>query len=201
MILLLRNCIDCADKTFFFRSEHRNLKLFGNFNQENASAASKAAELLKIPPKIINEVLENFEGIDGRTTTYEFNGSKIIIGKTDNSDAAAAVFNEAKMDVIIIGTPRRNEKWRYNILKEVSNANPSLVVLFPGLDSTTDTAKQILLDEGYNGDICILNEVSEVVELISKCTENYKTIFIGGNGQKKIMSIQNALNEISCRKH
>jgi len=49
----------------------------------------------------------------------------------------AAVFNEAKMDVIIIGTPRKNEKHRYSILKEVKDAKPDLVVLFPGLDNTT----------------------------------------------------------------
>ena len=52
----------------------------------------------------------------------------------------------------------------YNILKEVKNAKPNLVVLFPGLDNTTDTAKEILETEGYKGKICILDEVSEVVE-------------------------------------
>jgi UDP-N-acetylmuramoylalanine--D-glutamate ligase len=195
--VLLRSCIKCADKTFFFGNNHRDLKVFGTFNQENASGAFKAAELLGVTPNLINEVLRNFQGVDGRTTTINLNGSRIIIGKTDNSDAAAAVFNEAKMDVIIIGTPRKDEKWRYDILKEVSHAKPSLVVLFPGLDSTTDTAQEILNIEGYNGDVCILKEVSEVVELALKCTKKYKNIFIGGNGQKKIMAIQNALNEVS----
>ncbi len=101
------------------------------------------------------------------------------------------------MDVIIIGTPRTNEEHRYSILKEVNNANPDLVVLFPGLSNTTVKAKEILKAEGYCGEICILNEVSEVVELTLKCTSKYKTIFIGGNGQKKIMSIQKVLNEVS----
>jgi len=199
--VLLRSCVNCADKTFFFGSDHRDLKLFGNFNQENASAAFKSTELLGVPSKLINEVLRNFKEIDGRTTTINFNRSRIIIGKTDNSDAAAAVFNESKIDVIIIGTPRKNEKWRYNILKEVSNAKPSLVVLFPGLDSTTDTAKKILHSYGYIGDIFILEAVSEIVELALKCTKKYKTIFIGGNGQKKIISIQNALNNVSSSKY
>ena len=58
--------------------------------------------------------------------TINFDYSKIVIGKTDNPDAAAAVFNGAKMDIIIIGTPTKNEKYRYNILKEVINANPDL---------------------------------------------------------------------------
>ena len=75
--------------------------------------------------------------------------------------------------------------------------NQNLVVLFPGLDNTTEVAKEILETEGYTGKICILDEVSKVVELALNCTKKYKNIFIGGNGQKKIMSIQNTLNEIS----
>jgi UDP-N-acetylmuramoylalanine--D-glutamate ligase len=192
---LLVNCADCADKTYFFGSDNRKLKLFGEFNQENASAAFKAAELLGLPPILINNVLNDFNGVQGRTTTINFRGSRIIIGKTDNQNAAAAVLNEAKMDVIIIGTPRKEEKYRYNILKEVVKAKPSLVLLFPGLDNTTDTAKEILRSEGYNGDVCILKEISEIVEFVLKCTQNYKNIFIGGNGQKMIMSIQKTLEE------
>ena len=194
---LLMKCVDCANKTFLFDSNHRELKLFGEFNQENASGAFKAAEILGIYPKFINNVLSNFNNVKGRTISINFRNSKIIIGKTDNSDAVAAVFNEAKMDVIIIGTPRKNEKHRYSILKEVKDAKPDLVVLFPGLDNTTDMAKEILEAEGYNGKICILDEVSQVVEFALNCTKKYKNIFIGGNGQKKIISLQNALNEIS----
>ena len=192
---LLMKCVDCANKTFLFDSNHRELKLFGEFNQENASGAFKAAEILGIYPKFINNVLSNFNNVKGRTISINFRNSKIIIG--DNSDAVAAVFNEAKMDVIIIGTPRKNEKHRYSILKEVKDAKPDLVVLFPGLDNTTDMAKEILEAEGYNGKICILDEVSQVVEFALNCTKKYKNIFIGGNGQKKIISLQNALNEIS----
>jgi len=49
-------------------------------------------------------------------------------------------------------------------------------------------AKEILEAEGYNGKICILDEVSQVVEFALNCTKKYKNIFIGGNGQKKIIS-------------
>jgi len=45
-------CVDCANKTFLFDSNHRELKLFGEFNQENASGAFKAAEILGIYPKL-----------------------------------------------------------------------------------------------------------------------------------------------------
>jgi UDP-N-acetylmuramoylalanine--D-glutamate ligase len=194
---LLIKCSKCGVKTFLFDQNHRNLKLFGEFNQKNASGAFKAAELLGLSPKFINKVLSGFNAVEGRTTSLNFNNSKIIIGKTDNPDAAAAVFNEAKMDIIIIGTPRKNEEHRFRILKEVKNAKPKFVVLFPGLDNTTDKAQEILRLEGYNGEICIINEVSDVVDLALKCVKNYKNIFIGGNGQKKIMSIQNALNQVS----
>ena len=169
------------------------MKLFGEFNQENASAAFKAAEILGVSPILINKVLRNFNGVEGRTKTIDFEKSRIFIGKTDNPDAAAAVFNESKMDVIIIGTPRRDEEYRYNILKEVSKTKPTIVVLFPGLDSTTDVAEKILKDEGYDGDIYILNEASEVVEIAYKFTKKYNNIFIGGNGQKTITYIQKKL--------
>ena len=195
--VLLSSCDGCADETFFFGSDYRKLKLFGTYNQENASGAFKVSELLGVSPKLINEVLGDFNGVEGRTITINFKDSMIIVGKTDNPDAAAAVFNEAKMDVIIIGTPRKDEKCRYNILKEVSKANPSLVVLFPGLDSTTDIAQEILRAEGYGGNIYVLKEVSEVVDLAINCTKKYRNIFIGGNGQKKIMYIQKALHELS----
>jgi UDP-N-acetylmuramoylalanine--D-glutamate ligase len=193
----LTKCADCADNTSFFGSDHRKLKLFGKFNQENASGAFRVAEILGISSKLTNEVLSNFNGVEGRTKTINFENSRIIIGKTDNPDAVAAVFNEAKMDIIIIGTPRKSEKYRYNILKEVSNAKPELVVLYPGLDNTTYIAEKILRAEGYEGDVSVLNEVSEVVELALNCTKKYKNIFIGGNGQKKIMYIQKTLNRLS----
>jgi len=195
--VLLSRCDGCADETFFFGSDHIKLKLFGTFNQENASGAFKVSELLGVSPEVINEVLADFNGVEGRTININFENSRIIVGKTDNLDAAAAVFNEAKMDVIILGTPRKDEKWRYNILEEVSKAKPSLVVLFPGLDSTTDVAEEILRANGYKGDICILKEVSEVIDLAMKCTKNYRNIFIGGNGQKKIIYLQKALHRLS----
>jgi UDP-N-acetylmuramoylalanine--D-glutamate ligase len=195
--VMLINCADCADETFFYGSNKLKLKIFGTFNEENASGAIKVAELLGISPKLSKDVLNNFNMVDGRTTTINFNKTNIIIGKTDNPHAAAAVFNEVRMDVIIIGTPRKDENWRFEILKEVSNSNPDIVVLFPGLDSTTDTAKRILRSNGYHGDIYIVKEVSEVVEFVLKCIENHESVFIGGNGQKKIMAIQKALVELS----
>ncbi|MBZ2165547.1 Mur ligase family protein [Methanobacterium spitsbergense] len=195
--ILLKSCADCANETFFFGPYTGKLKLFGVFNRDNASGASKVAEILKIPTKLIEDVLSNFIIVEGRTTTISYKGAQIIIGKTDNPDAAAAVFSEAHMDVIMVGTPRKGEICRYNILKEVSNANPSLVVLFPGLDNTTNNALKILRDEGYEGEVCIVTKVTDIVDLTVKCTAKYKNIFIGGNGQKKIMCLQKALFELS----
>ena len=193
MMQCLKNVNIVVRKHISLISEHRNLKLFGSFNQENAAGASKVAELLGVSQKLITQVLSSFNGVDGRTTTFKLNGSDIIIGKTDNPDAAAAVFDEVSIDVMVIGTPRRHEKYRYNILKEVSNANPDIVVLFPGLDSTTSTAQAILKSNGYNGIIIIVEDISELVNIILDFTNKYQNIFIGGNGQERIMSIQHCL--------
>lgn len=193
---LLNKCSKCADKTTLFNAEERELKLFGKFNLENASAASKVAESIGISPKITETVLTNFNGVDGRTMTINLDGSLIIIGKTDNPDAAAAVFREVKVDAMIIGTPRRDEPWRYGILNEVKDANPSIVFLFPGLDNTTEVAKDFLLKNGFKGRICIINDVPEIVKAAVDSAKIYKNIFIGGNGQKKILMVQNALNKL-----
>jgi len=186
----LKKCEECGQRTYFFDNEHRDLKLFGSFNQENASGAFKVAEVLGIDKSLINHVLSNFEGVEGRTKTLKINDSNVIIGKTDNPDAAAAVFSEVSIDVMLIGTPRRNEKFRFNILKEVSKANPAIVILFPGLDNTTSIAQEILKSEGYQGIIKIVDDTSELVDIVLNFTKTHHNIFIGGNGQEKIMSIQ-----------
>lgn len=187
---------DNPNNVYFFDSKIRDLKLFGSFNQENASGAFKVAELMGVEPNIINDVLSNFKAVEGRTITMNLNGSQIIIGKTDNPDSTAAVLNETQPDLVVIGTPRKNEKFRYNILKEVASEDPSLVVLFPGLDDTTEFARESLIDFGYAGPIIIEENMSALVDLVLSYTENYGTIFIGGNGQAKIMSLQSSLLQL-----
>jgi UDP-N-acetylmuramoylalanine--D-glutamate ligase len=189
--------VGCKTKNaHFFDTEVRDLKLFGNFNQENASGAFKVATLLGVEPKLINDVLSNFEAVEGRTRTLKLNGSEIIIGKTDNPDSTAAVLCEAQPDIVIIGTPRRTEKFRYNILKEVAMADPSEVVLFPGLDDTTEFARNALMNFGYKGKIIITEDMSSLIDLVLDYTENNGKIFIGGNGQAKIMSLQSSLLQL-----
>lgn len=190
---------DCADETFFFDRYSGELNIFGEFNRQNAAAALNAVKILKIPEKDAEEALKNFRGVEGRTSTLKIQGSNVVIGKTDNVDATAAVFNEVKFDVIVIGTPRKGENCRFNTLKEVSRVNPQIAAIFPGLDNTTDLALEVLVDSGYGGRIEVLKNVEEVVNFTLTCVEHYKNIFIGGNGQKRLIEIQNALyKRLSC---
>ncbi len=184
-------------QTFFFGNGHRNLKLFGQYNLQNAAAAAKVAQFLEIPEDNIDEALKNFEGVKGRSTTLNISGCNFVVGKTDNSNAASAVLNELKFDVVMIGTPRENETCRYDILKEVSEVNPEVVVLFPGLEDTTDIALEKLKKEGYNGDIKIIKDTSMIMNFAIECSEKYQNIFIGGNGQDKLIGIQKALQRVS----
>lgn len=191
---LLKGCK--SQNVQYFDAEVRDLKLFGKFNQENASGAFKVATILGVEPELVNDVLSNFEAVEGRTRTFKLNGSEIIIGKTDNPDSTSAVLSEAQPNIIIIGTPRRNEKFRYNILKEVAIADPSEVVLFPGLDDTTEFAREALVNFGYKGTIIVTEDMSNLVDLVLDYTENNGKIFIGGNGQAKIMSLQSSLLQL-----
>lgn len=184
---------DYPSKTYFFDNMDGSINLFGQFNLQNAAAAEKVGQLLDISRNEIYEALREFKGVKGRTATLNISGCKIIVGKTDNVDAVSAVFNELDYDVIIVGTPRENESCRFEILKEVARANPEVVVLFPGLEDTTSIAFEKLINEGYEGDIQIMESTTDIVDFTVECSKKYKNIFIGGNGQEKLIKIQETL--------
>jgi UDP-N-acetylmuramoylalanine--D-glutamate ligase len=184
-------------KTYYFDTYPGELELFGNFNRQNAAAAAKVGEILDIPENIVDDSLSSFKPVSGRITEIKFGKSKIIIGKTDNISALNAVLNEIKIDTAILGTPREHEYWRFDIFKEISHHNPRLVGLFPGLDNTTAKAVKILREEGYNGTLKVFNNQREVIDFITGQNENYQNIFIGGNGQAKIMEIKKFFDGIS----
>ncbi len=191
----LLNLNDCAAETFFFNRYDGALKVFGEFNRQNAAAALNTSKILDINNEDITEALKNFKGVKGRTTTFQLQGSMVVIGKTDNIDATSAVFNESNFDVIIMGTPRKGEICRFDILNEVAKINPHIVALFPGLDNTTKIAIEILRKDGYKGEIKDLSNVDQVVNFTLQCAKQYKNIFIGGNGQQRLIEIQNSLHK------
>ena len=190
---LLTQIKEYPSETFFFENMKGNLNLFGEFNLQNAAAAEKVAQFLDISQSDIYEALEEFKGVKGRSATLNIAGCNIIVGKTDNIDAAEAVFNEKDFDIITIGTPRENETCRFEILKEVARANPRTVVLFPGLEDTTDLAFEKLISEGYEGNIEIMESTEDIIDFTIENSEKYKNIFIGGNGQEKLIKIQETL--------
>lgn len=191
----LRNLGDCADETLFFEEYAGKLNVFGKFNRQNAGAASEIGKILGATSDDITTALGDFKGVEGRTKLLEVHGSRVLIGKTDNADATSAVLTETPFDVVMIGTPRKGELCRFDTLREVSKANPSVLALFPGLDDTVDAALKILKNTGYSGEVKILEDVSEVVDFTLKLTkvEPGISIFIGGNGQDKITEIQKKL--------
>ncbi|SCG84976.1 Mur ligase family protein [Methanobacterium congolense] len=191
----LRNLGDCADETLFFEEYAGKLNVFGKFNRQNAGAASEIGKILGATSDDITTALGDFKGVEGRTKLLEVHGSRVLIGKTDNADATSAVLTETHFDVVMIGTPRKGELCRFDTLRKVSKANPSVLALFPGLDDTVDAALKILKNTGYSGEVKILEDVSEVVDFTLKLTkvEPGISIFIGGNGQDKITEIQKKL--------
>ncbi len=193
---LLSNMGNYANKTYFFDHYRGKLNLYGEFNRQNAAAAAAVAEILNIPIENINKSLKSFKPVPGRINELNIGKSKIVIGKTDNISAITAVFSEEKFDLIILGTPRQNEYWRYDIFEEASKINPQLIGLFPGLDNTTTQAEELLIKKGYNGHIKILNDITEVVEFTIGWIKKDSTIFIGGNGQDKIMKIREILEKL-----
>lgn len=184
-------------KPNFFDTYNGKLNLIGKYNRMNAGAAFTASKILNIPEDKICESLSSFKPVDGRITELKLGDSRIIIGKTDNVSAVTAVFQETKFDLAILGTPRREEYWRFDIFIEVANFNPPYIVLFPGLDDTTSQAKEILEKNSYKGKIRVSEDIFEIVDFISTNHGKYRTIFIGGNGQDKIIQIKRILKGIS----
>ena len=189
---------EIAEEIHFFTKIPYKLNLFGEFNRENAAAASKAAKIIGIPDETIETALKEFSVLPGRATIIDLPHSQIVVGKTDNADAAAAVLNEADFPVIILGTPRKGEICRLEIFREASKTNSKIIAIFPGLDNTQDDVRKVLEEEKYPGVIHNLSNVEEVVEFALKCSEKYFNVFIGGNGQRKIIEITESLKAISA---
>jgi UDP-N-acetylmuramoylalanine--D-glutamate ligase len=193
----LKNKSFLKGKPNFFDTYNGKLNLIGKYNRMNAGAAFTVSKILNIPEDKICESLSSFKPVDGRITELKLGDSRIIIGKTDNVSAVTAVFQETKFDLAILGTPRREEYWRFDIFIELANFNPPYIVLFPGLDDTTSQAKEILEKNSYKGKIRVSEDIFEIVDFISTNHGKYRTIFIGGNGQDKITQIKRILKGIS----
>ena len=155
---------------------------------------------IKIPKDIIKSTLYDFKAVEGRMDVYKINNADVYIGKTDNSDALASVLAENDFYALFIGTPRRNEEHRLDILDVAVKYNPEVIVLFPGLDDTLDIAIFRLNSLGYMGNIITVNTLDQIIELVAEYSHE-DAIFIGGNGQDTIIDIQERIKLISEKLH
>jgi UDP-N-acetylmuramoylalanine--D-glutamate ligase len=170
------------------------LKLFGKFNRLNGGLASSIAEYLNIDFKIIKETLENFKPVEGRLKLINLNNSNIFIGKTDNVHATENILNDIKkLDIAFIGSPRLKETHRLAILDCVVKHNPKKIILFKGLSDFFDLSMERLKLLNYKGDIILSNSTEKTLKLALDFTKYNYNIFIGGNGQEKIVELQRLL--------
>lgn len=184
-----------ADKTnsTFFDIYPEKINIFGKFNLRNAHAAYKVGKYLDINENIIKHSLSTFKTVEGRTLQLTYNDKSIVIGKTDNVDALKAVLEEEHFNTLIIGTPRKNETCRYNILDYISNYKADTLIIFPGLEDTTYDYVTYLNKLNYTRDVLVLKDINNIIHYIN--TQELGKIFIGGNGQSKITQITNILLE------
>lgn len=182
---------DCSSKTLLFDSYNGELNLFGSFNLQNADAARIACDELGVSNRKIIRALETFTSVEGRTIKLNYGSNEIVSGKTDNVDALKAVLDEERFDTLVIGTPRKHETCRFNILDYVKKYSPDTLIIFPGLDDTTYDYVQYLNKLGYHKDLRVIKNIEDIIKYIE--TLNNKKIFIGGNGQSKITLITSKL--------
>ncbi|BAW31523.1 MAG TPA: Mur ligase family protein [Methanothermobacter sp.] len=178
-------------KTILYKSYNGKLRLFGEFNRLNAGAAAKAAKILGAPKKIIDSALEDFKPPRGRVQKYKFNNTNIIIGKADNPSAMKSILKETDFEIIFLGTPRKDEKWRFETIQEIAEKPPETLILFPGLEDTTDIALEYA--KNLPSKILIAKDTDEILKLLERFIGEYHRIFIGGNGQDKIIEIQDKI--------
>ncbi|MBC7101508.1 MAG: UDP-N-acetylmuramyl peptide synthase [Methanobacteriales archaeon] len=180
--------------SILYSAYNGKLKLFGKFNKLNAGAAAEAARLLGAPESIINSTLGDFEAPKGRIKNYKFNDANIIIGKIDNPSAMKTILQETDFDIIFLGTPRKNEDWRFETLQEIGKKPPKILVLFPGLEDTVN----ISLEHAKNlpSKVLTAKDTNEIIKLLKSLSRKYKRILIGGNGQKKIIKIQEGIEKM-----
>lgn len=187
---------ESASKTIPYFAYQDEIKLIGKFNLLNAGLAMAITRELKIPKDVIRSTLHNFSAVEGRLDVYKINDADVYVGKTDNSDALASVLVEKDFYAIFIGTPRRNEEHRLDILDVAVKYNPEVIVLFPGLDDTLDMAIYRLNSLGYMGNIITVNTLDEIIELVAEYSHE-EAILIGGNGQDTLINIQERIKLIS----
>lgn len=187
---------ESANRTIPYFEYQDELQVFGKFNLLNAGLATAIARELKVPKDVIRDTLSNFKAVEGRLDVYKINNASVYVGKTDNSDALASVLSEKDFYAIFIGTPRRNEEHRLDILDVAVKYNPEVIVLFPGLDDTLDMAIYRLNLLGYGGNIIAVNSLDEIIELVAEYSHE-DAILIGGNGQETIIDIQERIKLIS----
>lgn len=186
-------------KISLFSLSDYNLSVFGQFNKANADLAEKITSKISINKPIIKSALESFKPVKGRTQVYRLFDSHIYVGKTDNADAIKSILDELNFYATFIGTPNKGEINRLDILNEVCLHNPNVIVLFPGLDDTIDEAVLRLESIEYEGKIEVARTIDEIVEFLAEYSHE-KYILIGGNGQNKIIEIQERLEQLckSC---
>lgn len=180
-----------TDSSVLFDKYEGNLNLFGEFNYKNADAAYKLASELGISDESIFKSLESFEAVGGRTVEFNFDGHRVISGKTDNIDALKAVLEEERFETVIFGTARRGEDCRFTMLDYLVEYNPKNLYIFKGLcDDLCDEYYNQLKSLGFENNIEII-AIEDIPALISKSSD--EALFIGGNGQEVLTDLNKSL--------
>lgn len=194
-----KNLLSLENNVNYYTKYNKQLHLDGEFNKVNACAAYTTCKLLNIDEDLIEKSLSEFIGVEGRSKYYKINNCELLVGKTDNAHSTKLALNEKYFEVVFLGTPRENEIWRLDLFKEAINAKPKIIIIFPGLSNTVDNVYKKVLNINNNIKIIKINEFNNLFDLIKKMIHSSKTIFIGGNGQDKIIEIQKMLDNYVMR--
>ena len=169
-------------RVVFFKTNNnlpQNPHLIGRHNQENIAAACEAAKILKIPPKTINHVIENFRGLKHHLEFIaEINNVKFYNDSASTMPQAtlAAIRSFEKSVILITGGINKGynlEKFTKDLLK---SSHPITIVLigrtakelFDYFKKMQSKLENRLSAAYYRGDKNIQEIVREAAAMASK---------------------------------
>lgn len=163
-------------KVIFFSKEEQpksfnfdNFKLSGEHNLSNLLASIKVAEILKIPPKIIERALKDFKGVPNRQEyVREASGVKFFNDTTATMPEAAIAaintflerFPDSRLILICGG---QNKGLKYDALAKLIKERVDEVIMLPG--TASDKIKKGLIN------YIRTHEVSSMQEAVKKAKE------------------------------
>lgn len=185
----------------FYEPYSGELQLIGEFNKENAGAASSVARVLGIDEKIIEKALREFSGISGRMEFIQEKPFSVVIDYAHTPDSLRAVYealsenNDGRLICVLGSMGGSRDKWKRPKMGEIAVQYCDEVIL-TNEDPVDEDPLMILkniragMDEGKANVIEIIDRKEAIEHALSIAKEG-DTVAITGKGREPYIRVAN----------